>query len=155
MSRLKDKLRNEIKSQENLQVDWEKRKEDWITKTNELNSIITDWFSDYKDEGLLDFKFSKKSNLEEFIGTYNVKVLHLCFANGKEIIVEPIGTLIIGAWGRFDLYARGYNSGKYYILLYKSDDGQFSWQIVNAQSKRNIKPLTKENLEEIIEKWLS
>lgn len=152
---LKDKLRQDIQSKEKSQVDWTKRKDEWIASVNELNKLITYWFSDYKTEGLLDFKFSDKSNSEEYIGIYTVNVLHLCFANGKEIIVEPMGTLIIGAWGRFDLYARGYNSGKYYILRYKSDEGQFSWHIVNAQTKKDIKPLTKESLEEIIEKWLS
>jgi len=125
----------------------------WFSK--KLDKLVTGWFSDYKTEGLLDFKRADKSITEEYIGEYTVKVLSLCFENGKEIIIEPMGTLIIGAWGRFDIYARGYNSGKYYILRYKSEEGQFSWHIVNAQTKRDTKPLTKESIEEIIEKWLS
>jgi hypothetical protein len=152
---LKDKLKQDIQSKEKSQVNWSKRKDEWIASVRDLNNLITDWFSDYKTEGLLDFEISDKSNDEEYIGKYTVNVLHLFFSNGKEIIVEPMGTLIIGAWGRFDIYVKGYNSGKYYILRYKSEDGQFSWHIVNAQIKSDIKPLTKENLEEIIEKWLS
>ena len=152
---LKDKLKQEMQSKEKSKTDWTKRKKEWIASVNELNELVMNWFADYKTEGLVDFKLSEKSNSEEYIGAYKVNILHLCFANGKEIIIEPMGTLIIGAWGRFDVYARGYNSGKYYILRYINDKGQFSWHIVNAQTKRDIKLLTKENLEEIIEKWLS
>ncbi|MBK8586393.1 MAG: hypothetical protein IPN88_13585 [Bacteroidetes bacterium] len=103
---LKDKLKKEIQSSENSKVDWEKRKSEWINSVNELNEMIIEWFSDYKAEGLLDFKFSEKENTEEYIGNYKVNILHLCFTTGKEIVIEPIGTLIIGAWARFDVYAR-------------------------------------------------
>ncbi len=152
---LKEKLKQDIQLKDKAQVNWVKRKAEWIASVNDLNTMLMNWFNDYKVEGLLDFKLSKKNNSEEFIGSYIVNSLHLCFANGTEIIVEPMGTLIVGAWGRFDVYPRGYNSGKYFILLYKNEEGQFSWQIVDAQTKRDSKPFTKESLEEIFEKWLS
>ncbi|MBA7557239.1 hypothetical protein ES705_49983 [subsurface metagenome] len=152
---LKDKLKQDIQSKEKAQVDWRKRKEDWIYSVNELNQLITDWFSDFKAEGLVEFKTTEKTHTEEYIGSYKVNVLHLCFVNGKEIIIEPMGTLIIGAWARFDVYARGYNSGKYYILRYKDEEGNFTWNIANPENKRNVEPLTKVTLEQIFEKWLS
>jgi len=151
---LKDKLKQDIKSKKNSHIDWKIRMDERVGSVDQLDNLVTEWFSDYKTEGLLDFKRADKSITEEYNGEYTVKVLSLCFANGKEIIIEPMGTLIIGAWGRFDIYARGYNSGKYHILRYKSEEGQFSWHIVNAQTKRDIKPLTKESIEEIIEKWM-
>ncbi|HQW23328.1 MAG TPA: hypothetical protein PLI47_08505 [Bacteroidia bacterium] len=152
---LKDKLKKEIQSNENSKVDWEKRKSEWINSVNELNEMIIEWFSDYKAEGLLDFKFSEKENTEEYIGNYKVNILHLCFTTGKEIVIEPIGTLIIGAWARFDVYARGYNSGKYFILRYKEESGEFTWHISNPQNRRDVQVLSKEVLESIFEKWLS
>ncbi|MBK8584934.1 MAG: hypothetical protein IPN88_05715 [Bacteroidetes bacterium] len=76
-----------------------------------------------------------KENTEEYIGNYKVNILHLCFTTGKEIVIEPIGTLIIGAWARFDVYARGYNSGKYFILRYKEESGEFTWHISNPQNR--------------------
>ena len=155
MMSLKDKLKKEIESAENSKVDWEKRRSEWVDSVKELDDLIMDWFSDYKTEGLLDFKFSQKENREEYIGNYTVNILHLCFSTGKEIVVEPIGALIIGAWARFDVYAKGYNSAKYLILRYKSDSGEFSWHISNPQNRRDVQPLTKEVLESIFEKWLS
>ena len=152
---LREKIKQDILTSEKHEVDWSKRKKDWIASVNELNTLVQEWFSDYKTEGLVNFKLIEKQNSEEYIGTYKVNVLHLCFANDREVIIEPMGTLVMGAWGRFDIYARGYNSGKYYILRYKDEDDNFSWHIVNAQTKREIKPLTKANVEEIIEKWLS
>lgn len=152
---LKDKLKEEIQSKEKLQVDWEKRKKDWVSSVKELNALIVDWFSDYEEEGLLKFEKTIKPHTEDYIGSYTVEVLHLLFPNNREIIIEPIGTIILGAWGRCDVYARGYNSDKYYILRYKNEDGSFSWKFVNAQSKRDVKPLSKIILEEVFEKWLS
>lgn len=152
---LKEKLKQDIGAKKNAQIDWGKRKDEWLASVNELNQLITGWFSDYETEGLVEFKLTEESKSEEYLGAYTVNVLSLCFANGQEIIVEPIGTLIIGAWARFDFYVRGYNSGKYYILRDKSEEGQFSWRIVNAQTKSDSAPLTKKRLEEIIEQWLS
>jgi hypothetical protein len=152
---LKDKLKQELQEKQKSQVDWNKRRNEWLESVNELNTLITGWFADYQTEGLLEFKTTEKNNREEYIGQYTVNVLHLLFANGREIIIEPMGTLIIGAWGRYDIYVRGYNSGKYYILRHKDENEQFTWNIVNAQTKRDVKPLSKESLEEIIEKWLS
>ena len=152
---LKDKLKQEIKSNEEKKINWAKRKKDWIDSVKALDKLIIGWFDDYKKEGLLEFKVTTKQHREEYIGEYSVDILHLCFKNGKEIIIEPMGTLIIGAWGRLDIYVRGYNSGKYYILRNKDDQGVFSWQIVDALTKRDITLLTKISLEKIIEKWLS
>ncbi len=152
---LKEKLKQNIKSMENSQIDWSKRKDEWVNSVNELNELITNWFSDYKTDGLVKFEYSTKSNAEEYIGSYDVQMLHLCFPKDREIIIEPMGTLIIGAWGRFDMYARGYNSDKYYILLYKSETGDFSWNIVNAQTKKDSEVLNKEGLERIFDGWLS
>ena len=152
---LKEKLKQDLESRDKSQVDWDKRKQEWISSVNELNSQIKTWFSDYEAEGLVKFKLTQKQKTEEYIGQYKVNVLHMLFANDKEIIIEPMGTLIIGAWGRLDVYFRGYNSEKQYILRSREDNGNFSWQIVNAQNKREIRPLTKEALEELIEKWFS
>lgn len=152
---LKDKLKKDIESQEQAKVDWDKRKADWISSVDELNQLIREWFADYKADGLVEFKTTEKLNTEEYIGSYTVNILHLLFANDKEIIIEPMGTLIIGAWARFDIYVRGYNSGKYYILRYKDDEGNFTWNIVNPENRKNVKPLTKVILEEIFEEWLS
>lgn len=152
---LKDKLKKDLRSKKQSEIDWDKRKSDWINSVNELNQQIQDWFSDFKDEGLLEFKLNEKSNSEEYIGLYKVNELHLCFANGKEVVIEPMGTLIIGAWARFDVYARGYNSGKYYILRYKDEEGNYTWNIVNPDNRKNVEPLTKEVLEQIFDKWLS
>lgn len=152
---LKDKLKQEIQSKEQVQVDWDKRKKDWVASVKELDELIINWFSDYVDEGLLEFKKTVKTHTESYIGSYKVDVLHFLFANNREIVIEPMGTIILGAWGRYDVYAKGYNSDKYYILRNRNEDQSFSWNFVNAQTKRNIKPLSKEILEEVFEKWLS
>lgn len=151
---LRDKLQK-IQPNNKSQIDWEKRKADWISSVDELNNKIKGWFNDYEKDNLLKFEITAKNIVEEFIGSYQVNELHLIFADNKDIVIEPMGTLIIGAWARFDIFVRGYNSEKYYILCYKDDFGISTWKIVNAQNKIDIVPLTKDRLEQIFEKWLS
>ncbi len=151
---LKERLKQELKTSKESPVDWEKRKRDWLESVEELYRLVTSWFSDYKSEGLVNFSYSEKTHSEEYIGEYTVKVLHLNFANGKEIVIEPMGTLIIGAWARFDFFLRGYNSNKYYILRFKDEDN-FSWHIVDAEKKKGQHPLSKEYLEKVIDGWMS
>ena len=152
---LKEKLKQNIEFQEKDKQTWNIRRQEWLEAIDELNLLIITWFNDYKKEGLIDFTTSQKLNSEEFIGAYEVTVLHLIFSNQKEIIIEPKGTLIIGAWGRFDMYLRGFNSDRYYILRFKDESGSFSWNIRNPADKKSIIPLTKDNLEKIFEQWLS
>lgn len=151
---LRDKLQK-IQPNDKSQIDWEKRKADWISSVGELNNIIKEWFNDYENDNLLKFEITTKNIVEEFVGSYQVDELHLIFADNKDVVIEPMGTLIIGAWARFDIFVRGYNSEKYYILCYKDDFGKSTWKIVNAQNKMDIVPLTKDRLEQIFEKWLS
>ena len=151
---LRDKLQK-IQPNDESQIDWDKRKKDWISSVDQLNNMIKSWFNDYEKDNLLKFEITTKNIIEEFVGSYEVNELHLIFADNKDVVIEPMGTLIIGAWARFDVFIRGYNSEKYYILCYKDDSGNSTWKIVNAQNKIDIVPLTKERLEQIFEKWLS
>lgn len=151
---LKEKLKQELETSQKRQVDWEKRKSDWLKSVEELQELIVGWFSDYQSEGLVSFSYTDKTHSEEYIGEYKVRVLHLNFANGREVVVEPMGTLIIGAWARFDFYLRGYNSNKYYILRFRNED-KFSWNIIDSEKKKGQQPLTKEYLEKVIGEWLS
>jgi hypothetical protein len=59
---LKEKLKLDVRSKEKSQIDWAKRKEEWIASVNQLNELIMNGFADYKLEGLVDFKFSEKSS---------------------------------------------------------------------------------------------
>ncbi|MDZ7898450.1 MAG: hypothetical protein U5N85_10560 [Arcicella sp.] len=151
---LRDKLQK-IQPNDKSQIDWGKRRTDWISSVDELNNKIKEWFDDYANDNLLKFEITTKNIIEEFIGSYEVNELHLIFADNKEVVIEPMGTLIIGAWARFDIFVRGYNSEKYYILCYKDDSDKYTWKIVNAQNKIDAAPLTKRKLEQIFEKWLS
>jgi len=152
---LKDKIKKEVELQEKEKVDWAEVKREWLDSIDSLYELLRNWFSDYEREKLLAFNISEKHLNEEYIGSYNAKLLHINFANGKEIIVEPVGRLIIGAVGRFDIYAKGFKTDKFYIIRYRDDDSVFSWHIVNRTQGRIVSPLTKEILEKTFEEWLS
>lgn len=153
---LKERLKNDLRARSSSTIDWDKRREEWIASMNDFKSMILDWFEDYQKEGLVTFSFSKKAISEEFVGLYDAEILQLQFSNGKEIVLEPMGSLVIGASGRYDLFMRGFNSDKYYILKQRDDDDtDYSWFVVSAKNVTDSQKLSKESLEQIIEKWLS
>lgn len=153
---LKERLKNDLRARSSSTIDWDKRREEWIASMNDFKSMILDWFEDYQKEGLVTFSFSKKAISEEFVGLYDAEILQLQFSNGKEIVLEPMGSLVIGASGRYDLFMRGFNSDKYYILKQRDDDDtDYSWFVVSAKNVTDNQKLSKESLEQIIEKWLS
>ncbi len=152
---LKDKIRKDVELQEKAHVNWDATKKEWLDSIDSLYGTIKNWFGDYEKEKLASFSASEKHLNEEYLGSYNAKVFHINFANGKEIIIEPIGRLIIGAVGRLDIYVKGFKTDRFYIIRYKDEGDVFSWHLVNKTQGRIVSSLTKDVLEKTFEEWLS
>jgi hypothetical protein len=80
------------------QVDWERRRDDWLAKLRELMDSIKTWAEQrhwfvHEQEKIIE---------EDHLGRYTVPTLFIQAPSGK-IHVEPIGCDIIGAQGRVDI----------------------------------------------------
>lgn len=79
----------------------EQDKQRWLSKLDELKKLVNDWLSDYVEKGI---KTSIKMVpvTEEQTGTYQAPQIEITV--GQAVVrLKPIGTFLIGAWGRIDM----------------------------------------------------
>ncbi len=150
---LKDKL---IKLRDNNKapkINWEKNKNDWLDSVNRLYKKIRDeWFAELEDEDLLKFSIAPISITEEDLGTYSVNKMEISYATDS-IVLEPVGSNIIGCEGRIDLYLKGEYSNGLMLILFP-ENGKDSWFIIDKQNRRAREKLTAITLEKAIEQWI-
>jgi hypothetical protein len=95
--------------------------QEWNFYLNDLyDTIIKEWMQEYIKKGTVNYKLKKKSIYEEFSGEYEVDALELTL-QGKTLLFDPIGTMLIGAKGRIDL--KGKNGNVMLVLVDKNATG--------------------------------
>jgi hypothetical protein len=99
------------------QIDWDKKRDEWLGYLEQFYEMIEKLLSEYKESGKLSYQYSNKNIFEEYIGDYSVKVLNIQLGERK-VILEPIGTNIISADGRVDLI--GVNGKIKFVLINKN-----------------------------------
>lgn len=80
-------------------IDWDTQLKQWKEQIEKLYKMITPWIDDI---GNTKISFQDKTIHEEMIGTYNVQIL-VANINQSEIKFDPVGSVIVGAWGRVDV----------------------------------------------------
>lgn len=100
MSNFKEFLEEQKKTTPSKQI--ENRKDLWLNSIKEIYKEIEQWIGSFKKEGLLDIKEAPISINEDLIGQYETSKL-LIVISGKLIEIEPIGTYILGSYGRIDI----------------------------------------------------
>ena len=109
------------KSEKTKEINWDKRKEDWISKLNELYSDIESWLNDLEQEqDVVSIKYIDKEINEEHIGIYTARKMILRIAD-EQVVLDPVGTLLIGAAGRVDM--KGKNGQVKLVLVPASSTG--------------------------------
>jgi len=82
------------------QINWDEKKQFFIEKISEFYNIIDKYLKPYQNDIVM--KDSEITIYEEKIGNYEVKKRTLNI-KGTTIEFTPIGTILIGAWGRIDM----------------------------------------------------
>lgn len=115
--------------------------EDWISALDALNRQIKQWVADREQRGSLTVKEVPVTKNEEYIGSYQVKMLVLLSKN-NHVDVCPVGRFALGAIGRVDLT----NYKKSFPFLYSSRKG---WVSLDSR-----KPLTEILFFELLDQLL-
>ncbi len=110
---LQDFIKTKKESFEKKKVDWNEIKKRWLKKLDELYENIEIWFKDLKDSGDISINYSDINLNEENLGIYTAKKMIITIYN-EQVLLEPIGTLLIGAKGRVDMIGK---NGKVKIVL--------------------------------------
>ncbi len=101
-------------------IDWNAKRDGWIAYLDQFYKTVEGFLSEYLDNGKINYEYSEKKIIEDYIGEYSVKVLQIELGP-HTIKLEPIGTNLIGAKGRVDLM--GANGKVKFVLVDKSSSG--------------------------------
>jgi hypothetical protein len=83
-------------------VDWNARKENWLMHLNDLYQSVEQFLADYISSGDVVRRYRDVALHEEDLGAYRAREMVLQTGR-QEIILHPIGTILIGALGRVDM----------------------------------------------------
>lgn len=155
---LKEKLAERAKLQERgKDTHWDKRKDSWIEQVIKLYDTIEQWLQEYIHDGYMVCHRSKKAKItEKDIGTYDIDILEIDI-EGDIVVFEPIGTNVIGASGRIDVYLRGHKADHVMLLLFDTNgdrEQNWRWKLVFEEDYFDF---NKARFEELLlfwfEKW--
>lgn len=90
------------KQKKDQSIDWKRLKSDWIDYVSQLYNFVEKCLESYIQTGKVQVRREHKSITEESIGTYRIEKAAIEIGNDT-IVLEPIGILIIGAFGRVDI----------------------------------------------------
>lgn len=93
-------IKNE-KAEKN-EINWAKRKEEWLSHVNALFGEVEQWLSSFSARNLLKIDYEPIILSENYIGTYESRKMIIGIA-GEVVTLTPVATLIIGASGRIDM----------------------------------------------------
>ena len=108
-------------------IDWGDRQRRWLSEVCKVYEQVIAWLAPLQNEGVVKIQTARKTLSEENIGRYDVDILVLDFS-GEAVVLEPIGTIIVGARGRIDIFRRGRPADPTMLLLSGSLDAP-SWQL--------------------------
>jgi hypothetical protein len=97
-------------------VDWDGERKEWLDYLDKLYEKIESLLHKYVSAGQIQLEYRPVELNEENIGQYTAKQMVLKIGP-KSVILDPIGTLLIGSKGRVDIIGP---TGKAQILLVDS-----------------------------------
>lgn len=83
-------------------VDWEAQKKDWLDSLEKLFEQVKLYLKDYCDSGKMELESRLVQLSEEDIGVYDAPQL-VIKVGGNHATLTPVGTMLVGAWGRVDM----------------------------------------------------
>jgi len=97
-------------------VDWDRERKEWLDYLDKLYRKIESLLDKYVSSGQIQLGYRQVELNEENIGSYAAKQMVLRIGP-KNVVLEPIGTLLIGSKGRVDIIGP---AGKAQLLLVDS-----------------------------------
>ncbi|MFZ0705690.1 MAG: hypothetical protein WAM71_08825 [Candidatus Korobacteraceae bacterium] len=88
--------------QQNAAVNWTKERDEWLRNLQRLYEEVEAFLAEYVKKNEIRLTYRPVSLHEEYIGSYEARQM-LIGVGRSEILLNPVGTFIIGAWGRVDI----------------------------------------------------
>ena len=103
-----------------VKIYWGKKRDEWLQSLNEIYAQFKNWLNNFEDSDVISLEYKNKEINEEHIGIYSANKMIITIAS-EQILLEPIGTLLIGAKGRIDM--KGKNGTIKFVLVPKQSGG--------------------------------
>jgi hypothetical protein len=157
---VEEQAARERSAEADLAASVQKRGEIWPRRVQELLTQIGQWIGPLVESGSLRYDRKKVLLHEEALAAYEAEAASIRLG-GKTLRIDPVGTYLIGAFGRIDVTGP---IGKVVWLLLGSDIESAAWHIAHpvaaagprplrAPSTRAMRatfePLTKESFEQL------
>ena len=137
---------------QHMPVDWNAERDWWLATLDALYREIEGWLAPLKQQGTIAIKRLPVRLSEENIGVYTTDSLVLEFGL-HGIVLEPKGTLIVGARGRVDVFRRG-SRGEPIMLILSGPNDAPRWEIWTTRDPRHRKPMDQPSFEGVLESML-
>lgn len=96
------------------EADWNLRRERWLEKLGEFYDFVDSSLKKYVDRDKVRIVHGTKSLNEQYVGSYEAPT-RLVEIGDNQISLDPVGTMLIGAYGRVDM--RGpYGRAKFALI---------------------------------------
>ena len=125
-------------------IDWTQRCDDWIKHLGEFYQLAEGFLRKYIDQDKVHITWSTKQINEEYIGIYEVASLEVQIGAIK-VRFDPIGTRLIGAKGRVDMY--GPHGTVKFVLIPKTASSPMTRAIIQeapVEVKNETEPVMDE-----------
>lgn len=143
-----EQLQREKAQKDAQKLDPSKEKEEWINSISSVYDKVTRMLSPYGDS-IIPTRMKMELE-EESLGKYQVEKLTLRIGN-YYVILEPYGAILIGAWGRIDVYRMGARENGYMLLKFQNPTNQeFYWEFRRMSNTRERIPFSDAGLEEVL-----
>lgn len=123
-------------------IDWNRQRDEWLTYLDVLYNQIESFLKTYLSAGTVQCEYREIQLIEENIGSYTAKQMILKFG-AQEVIFKPIGTLLIGAKGRVDVFGPA-GQARLFLLNRKATNARSLVQVtvsVVGKGKRPPSPV--------------
>lgn len=87
---------------EDPKIDWGAERDQFLREVERLYTQVGEFLKEFVADGSISYQFSDVSLTEENLGTYSARRMDIQIGR-KSIYIEPVGTLLIGNWGRVDV----------------------------------------------------
>jgi hypothetical protein len=134
-------------------IDWNQQREKWLQAIGRLYTDIEHWMQPYVGQQLASTKRGAVELSEDHIGRYTCPTLEINLS-GQVYRFLPVGTLIIGAYGRIDIQRRPRPMREEVLLTIEKSLEEPLWVLWAKGSTGEHKVFNKETMEEAIGKWI-
>jgi hypothetical protein len=115
----------------NGELYWLSRRNQWLCYIEQFYDTLLKWLSRYIEQGKIQVTHKNITLNEDNIGSYNTEKLILKLAN-REIILTPIGTVLIGSKGRIDMSS---STGEVKFVLVEKDSKDINTNVAEKSAE--------------------